>query len=327
MIDIYGIYKKIPGGALLVPMFLVAIVNTIFPNLIASSGSVTTAVFKTGTLAFAGIILFFTGAGVKVKTLGTVIKRCGVLTIMKFAIAFGFGFLFVKLFGNDGIFGITAIAFVTCICSCNPGVFMGLASDYGEPEDMGNFVIMNIVTMPTFPVLILATAAGTAFNWIEIVTVFVPFILGMICGNTDPRFAKVVGPATPAVMPFMGCCFGASLNLIKALQAGLSGLLLAIIFLVINVPLMLFADKVLNRRPGYCAVAWCSVAGIAMAVPAMLSGMEQYAPYIETAGAQIALCLVITSIVGPFLTKWVVDMWGSPKVPSKKERLAAKEDA
>lgn len=92
-------------------------------------------------MAFAGAILFFTDAGIKVNTLGTVLKRCGVLTVMKFAIAFGFGFLFVKLFGTGGVAGITTVAFVTCICSCNPGVFMGLATDYGEPGDMGNFAI------------------------------------------------------------------------------------------------------------------------------------------------------------------------------------------
>lgn len=45
-----------------------AIINTIFPDLLASFGGMTTALFKTGTLAFAAIILFFTGAGIKVNT-------------------------------------------------------------------------------------------------------------------------------------------------------------------------------------------------------------------------------------------------------------------
>ena len=202
MIDIYGTYKKVPGGSLLIPMFLVAVINTIFPELLGSFGGMTTAMFKTGTMTFAGAILFFTGAGIKVNTLGTVIKRCGVLTIMKFAIAFGFGFLFIRLFGTEGIAGINAVAFVTCICSCNPGVFMGLAADYGEQGDMGNFAMMNIVSMPCWPMLILSATAAVA-------------------------------------------------------------------------------------------------------------------------GVQIGLCLIITSIVSPYLTKWVVDMWGSPKVPSKKERLSA----
>ena len=323
MIDIYGLYKKIPGGSLLIPMFLVAIINTIFPNLIASFGGMTTAMFKTGTMTFAAAILFFTGATIQVKTLGTVIKRCGVLTIMKFAIAFAFGFLFVKLFGANGVAGITAVAFVTCICSCNPGVFMGLASDYGEAGDMGNFAMMNIVSMPCWPMLILAAAAGLKFNIMDIVTVFVPFLLGMLLGNIDPKFAKIVGPATGALIPLMGCCFGAALNLVTAAKAGLAGILLSILFLVLNVPLMLFADRAITKRPGYAAVAWCSVAGIAMTVPAMASSIEEYAPTIAASSAQIGLCMIITCIVSPFLTKWVVDMWGSPKVPSKKERLAA----
>lgn len=324
MINIYGIYKKVPGGSLLIPMFLVAIINTIYPNLLGSFGGMTTALFKTGTMAFAGAILFFTGAGIKVNTLGTVLKRCGVLTVMKFAIAFGFGFLFVRLFGTDGVAGITTVAFVTCICSCNPGVFMGLATDYGEPGDMGNFAMMNIVSMPCWPMLILAAAAGQGFNIMDIVTVFVPFLLGMLLGNIDPNFAKITGSSVGALIPLMGCCFGASLNLVTAAKAGIAGILLSILFLVLNVPFMLFADRVLTRRPGYAAVAWCSVAGISMTVPAMAGALDDYAATAGIAGAQIGLCMIITSIVSPFLTKWVVDLWGSPKVPSKKERQNAK---
>ena len=323
MINIYGIYKKIPGGSLLVPMFLIAIINTIFPNLLASFGGMTTALFKTGTMAFAAAILFFTGAGIQVSTLGTVIKRCGILTLMKFAIAFGFGFLFVRFFGTNGFLGITTVAFVTCICSCNPGVFMGLVSDYGEAGDMGNFAMMNIVSMPCWPMLILAAAAGLKFNVMDIVTVFVPFLLGMLLGNLDPGFSKVVGPANAALIPLMGCCFGSSLNLVTAAKAGAAGLLLSLLFLVLNVPFMLFADRAITRRPGYAAVSWCSVAGIAMTVPAMAGSMEAFAPTIATAGAQIGLCMIVTCIVSPFLTKWVVNRWGSPRIPAKKDRPAA----
>lgn len=325
MINIYGLFKKIPGGSLLFPMFTVALINTIFPNLLASFGGMTTAMYKTGTLTIAGIILFATGAGIDIKTVGTVIKRCGALTVVKFAIAFGFGFLFVSLFGKEGIFGVSAVAFVTCICSCNPGVFMGLAADYGEPADLGNFAVMNIVSMPCFPILILATATGGAFDIMSIITVLVPFFLGMLLGNIDPDFGKMMGPASPILIPFMGACFGSSINLVSAIQAGVGGVVLALLFLIINVPIMVLTDKVIGKRPGYCGAAWCSVAGIAMTVPAMLSGDPAFADYIATAGAQIALAIVITNLGTPMITKWVVDMWGSPKVPSKKERLAAEK--
>lgn len=322
MLDIYGLFKKVPGGSLLFPMFTVALINTIFPNLLTSFGGMTTAMYKTGTLTIAGIILFATGAGINVKTLGTVLKRCGTLTIVKFAIAFIFGYLFVSMFGQEGILGVNAVAFVVCMCSCNPGVFMGLAADYGEQADLGNFAVMNLVSMPCWPILILATATGGAFDIMSIVTVLVPFFLGMLLGNIDPNFGKMMGPASPILIPFMGACFGSSINLIDAAKAGVAGIVLAVIFLVLNVPILLLTDRIINKRPGYCAVAWCSVAGIAMTVPAMLSTNEAFAPYVAQASAQIALCLIITSIASPFITKWVVDKWGSPKVPAKKEREA-----
>ena len=196
MIDIYGIFKKIPGGSLLFPMFTVALINTIFPDLLTSFGGMTTAMYKTGTLTVAGIILFATGAGINVKTLGTVLKRCGALTIAKFAIAFGFGTLVVKMGGVDGIWGISAVAFGTVICSTNPGVFMGLAADYGEPADLGNFAVMNLASMPCFPIMILATATGGAFDIMSVITILVPFFLGMLLGNIDQNFAKMMNPAS-----------------------------------------------------------------------------------------------------------------------------------
>lgn len=224
MIDIYGLFKKLPGGSLLFPMFTVAIINTIFPNLFTGLGGMTMAMYKTGTLTVAGIILF---------------------------------------------------------------------------------------------------ATGGAFNVMDIITVLVPFFLGMLLGNIDPNFGKMMAPASPILIPFMGACFGASINLVNAAKAGIAGIILAVLFLVLNVPIMLFTDKVVNRRPGYCAVAWCSVAGIAMSVPAMLATDEAFASYVADASAQIALCLIITSLVSPLITKWVVDKWGSPKVPAKKDRAAA----
>ena len=33
MVDFYGLMRKVPGGTILVPMILFAIINTIFPNL------------------------------------------------------------------------------------------------------------------------------------------------------------------------------------------------------------------------------------------------------------------------------------------------------
>ena len=55
MLDIYGLYKKVPGGMILIPMVLFAIINTLFPNLWTSLGDMSQALFKSGTLAFAAL--------------------------------------------------------------------------------------------------------------------------------------------------------------------------------------------------------------------------------------------------------------------------------
>lgn len=313
MMDVYKFYKKVPGGMLIIPMLIFAVINTLFPNLWTSMGDMSMYLFKSGTLAFAGLILFAAGATMNVKMLGESLKRCGVLTITKLIIGFGFGFAFMKFFGLDGVFGVSAIAFVACITSVNPGVFMGLIQDYGEQADMGNFALMNVITTPAIPIIIIAASSGASFNPLTIVSVLLPFILGMVLGNLDPNMAKIYGAATPIALPFMGCCFGSSINLVTAAKAGVAGILLAVVYLVIHV-IMLIVDKGINRRPGYCSVAMCSVAGIALIVPTMLSG-EAYQPYIADAVSQIALCILITSIVSPFLTKLVVKLWGSPKCP------------
>lgn len=38
---IYGFMKKIPGGILVVPLLIGAVINTVFPNLFSSLGGMT----------------------------------------------------------------------------------------------------------------------------------------------------------------------------------------------------------------------------------------------------------------------------------------------
>ena len=197
---------------------------------------------------------------------------------------------------------------------------MGIIQDYGEPADMGNFALLNVITTPAIPLLILSAGSGNmGSSLLGVVSVLLPFVLGVVLGNLDPKMSKIYGAVTPIALPFMGCCFGSSINLINAVQAGAAGILLAVIYLVLHLP-MLATDKCINRRPGYCATAMCSVAGIALIVPTMVSSLgEAYAAQAEVALSQIALCLLLTNIASPFLTKMAVKLWGSPKTDPQSQ--------
>ena len=78
--------KKIPAGMMVVPMLLGAIINTFLPE-VTNIGSFTTAVFTSaGANTAIGIQLFCLGTTLRVRDMGGVVKRGGVLLISKFVI-------------------------------------------------------------------------------------------------------------------------------------------------------------------------------------------------------------------------------------------------
>lgn len=310
MVNIFGFFKKIPGGSLLIPMLISAIINTIFPNLWTTLGGTSTATFKGGSLCIVGIIMFAMGANTNVKALGSVLKRNGLLALAKLAIGLGFGVLFMKLFGMEGIGGVSAVAFVTCICSANPGVYLGIVSDFGDQIDTGNVPLMTILDMPIVPMVVMAIA-GAGFNIMEVITVIIPYALGMLLGNLDGKFAQAYSTVSMIMLPILGFNFGSSLNLILAVKAGVAGIVLGVVYMILNVPILFLADRYLNRRPGYAGVAMCSVAGISLAIPAMMG--EAYTSYLSTAIPQIAMCLVVSCIMCSALSKVVVSKVGTAK--------------
>lgn len=308
---IYGFLKKIPGGIIVIPLLIGAVINTAFPNLLTALGGMTAALFKTGTLAFAGLVLFATGATLSLSEFSMALKRGGVLCLTKIVLAFGLSFAFIKVFGMDGILGISSVAFVAAMCSTSPGVYIGVVEGCGDAADKATFAFLNIVSMPAIPVFIIGAAASSGFNYMEIITVFIPFILGVVLGNLDKGLPKIFGATMPIALPFLGFCFGASVNILDAVKSGVGGILLSLICLVINSLVLIFVDKAVLRRPGYAGSAMCATAGISMAVPALLG--EAYAQYAQAAIAQLAFCVIITSFVTPFISKWVIKKWGSGK--------------
>lgn len=310
MIDVFKFFKKIPGGALLIPMLISAVLNTLFPNLWTAIGGTSLSTFKGGALTIVGLILFAVGANTNIKQLGKCLQRNGVLILAKILLSLIFGFLYVRLFGMDGIMGISAVAFMACICSTNPGVYIGLMQDYGDQIDMGNVPLMTIVSgVPLIPLLVLTSAGGSSFDLMSILTVLLPYVLGLVLGNLDPKLAKMYSPVSNIVLPFLGFNFGSSINLIAAAKAGIGGILLGVVFVAINALVLVAADKLINKRPGYAGAAMCSVAGFAVAVPALLG--EAFAQYQAAAVSQVALCMVVSCILNPIVTKAVVKKWGS----------------
>lgn len=302
---------KIPGGIILVPMLCTAIINTVCPGAL-QVGGITTKLFSTyGTQVFIGALLFLAGAQFQVKDVPAAMGRGGVLLLAKIIIAVGLTFGYLRFFGADGILGISVLAFCITVISLNPGTFLAVATAHGDSVDPPGFGLYNLVVAPTIPAVILGVLEGAAFDYMAIVTTLIPFLMGMLLGNLDPELRKLFAGATRPMLFFAGCDFGAAVNLVSAVKTGVSGLVLSGIYVVFCLGLMLLVDKLILRQPGYAAASLSCVAGASVSMPPIVAELlPQYAPYVESAMAQIACGVVFTTIFSCFFTKWVLKRFG-----------------
>ncbi|WP_238649555.1 2-keto-3-deoxygluconate permease [Paenibacillus piscarius] len=302
--NILGTVTKIPGGLLIIPMLLAAGVNTVFPQLFGI-GDPTTALFTSkGTMVLIGLILFVSGTQLNLRQLPATLKRAGVHTLARILIACLSGWAFMQIFGAEGFGGISAIAFIAVMTSCNPGLYLALMHSYGDDMDQAAFGVLNLIAVPVIPVMILNSASGAGIDYLSVAATLLPFAAGILFGNLDVNLQRMFAPGTVILLPFLGISFGSNINLSLAFRSSLSGLLLTLLFFLLCLLPLIAVDRLLLKRPGYAAAATCSVAGLSMVVPSMAAGFNPaYAAYADTAVAQIACAVILTSIAVPYVVK------------------------
>lgn len=102
----------------------------------------------------------------------------------------------------------------------------------------------------------------------------------------------------------MGWSFGASINLIEAVQSGLQGVIITIMFYVLMVPILLLVETKFIKTDGISSLAISSIAGMSVSVPFIISQTTPaIEPFVASATAQIAFDVVLSSIITPFLAK------------------------
>ena len=318
--DILGKVNKVPGGIMVVPMIITAVVNTFIPAALKIGGPTSGAFSGAGAMATIGMLLFTAGSQTKYSDLGSVCARGGLLVIVRLAVAFTGAWLTLKLFGPEGVWGASALAITIALASCNPGVYAGLMQSYGDTVDKSAMGILNLIAVPATPLVILGVADGTGFDYMSAVSSLVPFALGMVLANADEKVRKLFSTATPVILFFLGCCLGASINLKALSQAGVANIVLIGLIVCIFLPIMIAADKLILRRPGYAAVAATCLGGLSVVAPRIIGErLPQYQPYVESATAQLAVTLVICIFIFPYITKFIVGKFGSGIAPKSEQ--------
>lgn len=307
---------KVPAGMMIVPMFISAFINTFFPDLL-DIGSFTTAIFTSeGVAAIIGVQLVCMGSQLRFEELGKVVKRGGTLLVSKFAAGALIGVVIGKVFGMDGIFGLTTLAVLSAITNSNGSLYLALMTTYGDEVDQSAMSFLALNDGPFFTLIVLGASGLATIPVISLVAVIVPIVFGMILGNLDEDMSKFLAPGVSLLVPFVGITLGAGINITDILGGGFSGILLGLITVFISGPIVVFMDRKINKRPGYAGWAVSTTAGNAIAVPAVVATLDPtWAPYVATATTQVAASTVFTAIAIPFITSWWVGKYGSPQAP------------
>jgi 2-keto-3-deoxygluconate permease len=316
--------EKVPGGLMVVFLLLGAIVNTFAPEAL-EIGSFTTALFKKGALPLIAVLLVCSGAQITVRTAGVALWKGIVLNSAKVILGCIIGILVGKFLGPKASFlGLTPLALIAAMANSNGGLYTALASKYGDETDIGAVAIISSNDGPFFTMLAMGMTGLANIPWIALIAVIVPIIVGMILGNLDDDMRKFLAPGVMLSIPFFSFPLGASLNLIDIVKAGLPGVLLGFMTLIVTGLGGFIAYKYLipesHRRSDAVGAAVGTSAGNSAATPAAVAAVDPtWAPYASIATVQVGASVVITAILCPLLVDFLYKL--QKKAEAKKEKM------
>lgn len=298
--------NKIPAGNFIVPLVVSMVLFTFFPDLFRI-GSVTESFLSADGSGFViGMLCFASGTTIKLNDLKDLIKYQGSIILVKVILSLILAFGFLAIFGMEGIWGITGIAFVATIISTNPAVYVAILNAFGRERDAGIYPFAGIVALPIIPLIVMSVyiSGGLAgVNWWPVVSVFVPLFLGMALGNIDPGFTEIFSKTMPALLMLLGWTLGQGMNFIEAIKSGVPGILMTLFFIAVTLPVTFYFETRVLKGEGYSAIGLSTIAGVSTATPAAVAAaLPELQPYVTSATAIILTGVMVTSILAPILT-------------------------
>ncbi|EAY8112683.1 2-keto-3-deoxygluconate permease 1, partial [Salmonella enterica] len=290
--------ERVPGGMMVVPLVIGAVINTFAPQAL-EIGGFTTALFKNGAAPLIGAFLLCMGAGISVKAAPQALLQGGTITLTKLLVAIGIGL------GAEGIFGLSGVAIIAAMSNSNGGLYAALVGEFGNERDVGAISILSLNDGPFFTMIALGAAGMANIPIMALVAVLVPLVVGMILGNLDPHMRDFLTKGGPLLIPFFAFALGAGINLEMLLQGGLAGILLGVLTTFVGGFFNIRADRLVGGT-GIAGAAASSTAGNAVATPLAIAQADPSLAEVAAAAAPlIAASVITTAILTPVLTSWV----------------------
>ncbi len=113
---------------------------------------------------------------------------------------------------------------------------------------------------PFFTMVTLGVVGLSAFPWQTLLGAILPLCVGMLLGNLDPEMRAFLGQAVPLMIPIFAFALGTTLELRLIWTAGLLGLLIGIVTLLISALVLVAVDKLIGGN-GTAGIAATTTAG------------------------------------------------------------------
>jgi 2-keto-3-deoxygluconate permease len=320
---IYGFLDRIPGGLMVVPLLLGAIFAATPLVDMLGENNFSAAMLRDGALPLMALVIFSTGMQLTPRRILPVAGTAGAILLGKTIVP---GVIVIALghfVGLEGVFGLSILAMLACFDNSNGGIWIAFTSKYGDRNDRSAYIASAINDGPFFTMLFIGSAGFGQIPLDDFALAIVPLLLGIIAGNLDHPWARVMEPIPNMVIPFFAFCLGTGIDLVAILQGGLSGIVLGLLVTPFTGGTTYLAYRFLLRKGKRSGIGFVAgtTAGNSIITPSIIAAADpRFVEFQSVATVQVATAVLISSITAPIVASWVLRRNGELRNPVEEER-------
>lgn len=303
--------ERIPGGMMVVPLLLGAVINTFAPGLLRI-GNFTEALFVNSAGALIALFLLCAGAQINLRSVGPAAAKGVTLLAVKWVAGAAVGLAAYAFAGVDGLFlGMVPLAIIAAMTNSNGGLYVAIVGQYGRADDRAAYSILALNDGPFLTMIALAVFGAMGFvdglfSIVSFISVLLPVVVGAILGNLDEKMRDFLSSGASMLIPFFAFALGMGIDFGAIIEGGLAGVLIGFLCTLVTGTLGYVAFRALGWNP-IVGVAEGSTAGNAVATPMAIAGANAaFAPVAQLATVQVAAATVTTAILLPLYVSFLV---------------------